>query len=169
MWSGLSSCARAGRRADGFTFVEVLIATALFTGALAGVVQLVVMASRSTVVSRDISYASALASQKLHALSSDDPAALTLSPPDAWMRTAGGDVEYLDAAGRVLAVRGAPPGGAIYVRRWSITPLADDLTGGVAFQVSVGRLRRRPLDGMPADALPWDVARVVGVRTGRVP
>jgi hypothetical protein len=169
MWPRLLLCVRRSLRCDGSTLVEVLVATALFTGGLAGVAQLFALVSRSTVVSRDISYASASAAQKLNELASDELALLTVSSPDAWMRTESDHVEYLDTSGRVVAVSGAPPGAAIYVRRWSITPLPGDATGGVVLQVSVGRLRRQPSDEVIADALPSEVARVVGIRTGTAP
>jgi|CXWL01.1.fsa_nt_gi prepilin-type N-terminal cleavage/methylation domain-containing protein len=168
MWAYLFSHPRRYRRVDGFTLVEVLVAIALFSSGLALVTQLVVLVSRSTVASRDMSYASALASQKLSQLATVAVVGLTPSPPDAWMRTAG-NVEYLDSAGGVLSASASPPNSAVYIRRWSVTPLTGDVTGGVVLQVSAGRLRRQPLGGMPADARPSEVARVVGVRTGTVP
>jgi len=165
----LCGCAPPGRRADGFTLLEVLVATAVVVGGLASAAQLVVLTARSTVASRDTSYAGTLALQKLSELATDDLARVMPSPPDAWMHTADGHVEYLDAAGTTLASNGQPPGATLYIRRWSVTPLAGDSTGGVVLVVSVGRLHRQILDGMPAAAAPSAVARVVGIRTGRVP
>jgi hypothetical protein len=141
----------------------------LFTGGVAAVVQLVLLVSRATISARDASYAGLLASQKLSELTTDDRGSIAASPPDAWMRSASGHVEYLDSTGVVVASGGLPPGSAIYIRRWSATPVASDVTGGFLLQVAVGRLRRHWLTGMVADALPSDVSRVVGVRTRTVP
>jgi len=156
-------------RPAGFTLVEVLIATVLFTGALSGVVQLLLLVSRTTISARDASYAGLLASQKLSELTTDDRGSLAASAPDAWMRSTTGHFEYLDPTGVVVAAGGMPPGNTLYVRRWSVTPLAGDATGGILLQVAVGRLHRDWLTGAPAEARPSDVARVVGVRTGTVP
>ena len=155
------------RLTTGFTLAEVLVATTLLSGGLAAVAQLVALVSRSTIVSRDISYARTLAAQKLSELAYADLAGLAVSPPDAWMRSVE-NVEYLDSGGALLAAGGLPAGDAVYVRRWSVTPLPADVTGGVVFQVSAGRLRRQP-GGELVDARPFEVARVVGVRTRVVP
>jgi prepilin-type N-terminal cleavage/methylation domain-containing protein len=161
--------ARRGRPAHGFTLLEVLAATALLSGVLAGIPQLFLLASRATTVSRDISFASVLAVQKLSELSTEDIASTPPTSPDAWMRTTEGHVDYLDSAGRVLSAGGVPPGGAVFVRRWSVTPLVGDTSGGVLLQVSAGRLQRDPATGSAADASPFDVARIVGLHTGTVP
>jgi type II secretory pathway pseudopilin PulG len=156
-------------RSAGFTLVEVLIATMLFTAALSAVVQLLLLVSRAAISARDASYAGLLASQKLSELTTDDRGSLVASPPDAWMRSTTGHIEYLDSTGVVVGTGAVPPGNSLYVRRWSVTPLASDVTGGILLQVAVGRLHRDWLSGAPADAHPFDVARVVGVRTGTVP
>ena len=153
----------------GFTLVEVLVATMLFTGGLSAVVQLVLMVSRATIAARDTSYTALLASQKLSELMTDERSVMAVSPPDAWMRSVNGHTEYLDSTGAVAAVAGMPPGSALYIRRWSVTPAPGDATGGMLLQVSTGRLYRQRLTGMPADAIPSDVSRVIGVRTGTVP
>ena len=154
MWARLLSDARRSRLSDGFTLVEVLVATALFSGGLVAVAQLVVLVSRSTLASRDLSYASILASQKLSELETDDVAGIALTLPDTWKRTAAGSVEYLGAAGELLSANGPPPDDAIYARRWSVTPLTGDPSGGVMLQVSAGRLRRQLLGSVPMDAAP---------------
>jgi prepilin-type N-terminal cleavage/methylation domain-containing protein len=154
-----------GTSANGFTLVEVLVATAVLSIGVLAIGHLAVLSAMSNGRSRDASYAALLASQKLHELDADVVPALPLSAPDAWMRSAEPTTELLDAAGHVLA---DDAGSAIYVRRWSVTPIPGDPAGGIALQVSVGRLRRDSANAV-ADAVPWEVARVVGVRTGVVP
>jgi prepilin-type N-terminal cleavage/methylation domain-containing protein len=153
----------------GFTLVEVLVAMLLLTGAVAAVLQVIVLTARTTIDARDMSYAGWMATQKLHQLLSDDLSSLAPSSPDAWRRTEAGHIEYLDSAGRVLGAIGLPPGSALYLRRWSVTAVAGDASGGVLVQVAAGRLHRQLATGMPRDARPTEVARVVGVRTGTVP
>ena len=156
------------RQSDGFTLVEVLVATALFSGALVALFGLVLLVSRSTVASRDTSYAASLSAQKLNELASGEAPGLPLSSPDAWMRTTSGNVEYLDSSGHVLATSGVP-GSALYVRRWSTTPLGGDSSGGVVFQVSTDRLHRQWPTGLVEDAQPSEVARVIGIWTRTLP
>ncbi len=166
-WSMCGTRGSAGH--GGFTLVEVLVATALFSSGLVAVAQLTVLVSRSNVASRDTSASSLFSSQKLNELSTDELASIVLSSPDAWMREASATTEYLDSAGTVVPAVGSPPGNAVYIRRWSVTPLVADVTGGVVIQVSTERVRRRLLDGLAADALPLDAARVIGIRMQGMP
>jgi prepilin-type N-terminal cleavage/methylation domain-containing protein len=169
MQTRLFSGTRHVPRASGFTLLEVLAATALLGGVLSGIAHLFLLTGRATLASRDMSYASVLASQKLNELATSDLVSMAPTSPDAWMRSTTGHVEYLDSAGGVLSAGGAPPGDALFIRRWSVTPLAGDASGGVLFQVSAGRLHRNPAGGSAEDALPFGVARVVGIHTGLVP
>lgn len=156
------------RCADGFTLIEVLVATALLTGAAVGVAQGAAMVVRSNIAARDVSYAGVLASQKLAELLAD-AGALMPTAPDGWAHATAGNIDFLDPAGAVVAAGGSLPDGAIYVRRWSITSLPGDPGGGLVVQVSAGRLRRSAGAGVLEDATPSEVARVIGVRTGVVP
>lgn len=158
--SGLRGC-------SGFTLVEALTATAILSGAVMAVAQLSVLSSRSNLQSRDISYANVLASQKLAELSARAVSDLTPTSADAWAQATAGALDYLDGHGAVVTP-GDVDALAIYVRRWSITPIAGDTTGGVVIEVSAGRVHRLP-SGVVADAEAFDVARVVGVRTARLP
>lgn len=159
---------RVVRQAQGFTLLEVLVATAVVSCGVMAVAQFSVLATSSTIAARDLSYEGVLAAQKLAELQTIALPGLNLTGADAWMRGAGA-AEYLDAGGAVVSSGGFPPGSARYVRRWSITPLVVDPTGGVAIQVSTGRMRRAPVTGSVEDARPHETARVVAIRTGTVP
>ena len=112
-------------RRSGFTLLEVMVALALLTGALLAVAQLLVVAARAAVLSRDVTTATCLAGQKMEQLrglawgfdidggTSDDadsdvagwPDAVTggtglsRSPPGSLGSNVAGFVDYLDEAG----------------------------------------------------------------------
>ncbi len=156
------------RNTDGFSLIEVLVAMALLAGALASVAQIVVLVSASTMAARHATFASVLAAQKLSQLHSQPLTELGLSAPDAWMRSTPGFVEFLNGGGESLGWSDPPPANTIYVRRWSVTPLAGDPAGGVVLQVSTGPLRWHP-EGSSPETRSHELARVVGVKTRLVP
>ena len=149
----------------GFTLLETLVATLLFSSAVAGVAQVIVLGTAANLAARDMTQQNILAAQKLNELVTAELASLVPSSPDAWLRTSAGYIEYLDRFGVVVSTSISPPSGAMYIRRWSITPLPSDPAGGVALQVGVSRVRVDS-NGSVADALPFASARVIGIRTG---
>lgn len=151
---------------QGFTYVEVLVALAIFTGSLASLAQLSGLAVRSNLASRDRSYETRLATQKLAELQAEPLESLTPSSADAWMRTTAGAMDALDQMGRVVS--GTPLTGAVYVRRWSVLRLPGDTSGATAVQVSVERLRK-DASGVVRDAGRADVVRVVAMKSRLVP
>ena len=114
----------------GFSLLEAVIAAGMVAGAFAALAQLLAMSIASNTSARSSSAATVLAGQKMEQLRALPWGALT---PGG---TLGGDVDYLDLAGNVLAERGARPPGTVYERRWSVQPAAGG-GGGLALQVRV--------------------------------
>jgi prepilin-type N-terminal cleavage/methylation domain-containing protein len=132
---------------QGFSLIEVLVATTVFVVALASLAELFTLAIRSNLASRTVTDATVLAQQKveeLRALSwglsleglpvadttfdtaSDQPTGgtgLSPSPPLALAENTAGFVDYVDRLGVKLGGGSQAPAGAIYTRRWAIEPL----------------------------------------------
>jgi type II secretory pathway pseudopilin PulG len=132
----------------GFSLLEAVIAAGMVAGAFAALAQVLAISIASNVSARSGSAATVLAVQKLEQLRAVPWGALT---PGG---TLGGDIDYLDLAGNVLAEGGARPPGTVYVRRWSVQPAAGGAEG-LALQVRV--------TGGNNDA------RLVTIRTRRAP
>ena len=129
--------------ASGFTLVETLIATGVLVTAIAGLAQLFALSVRFTRDSAQFGAALVAAQDKLESLralrfSYDDNGALLTdgrlqpSPPTSLSENVAGYVDWLDDAGNVVAA-----GGASYVRRWRITPIATDDPAAIAIDVCV--------------------------------
>lgn len=140
--------------ARGFSLIETLVAVALLATAAVSLAQLAGLAVRSNLASRDRTYATVLAQQKLESLAAIDADALTASPAAALDADTPGWVDYISGAGHVLGGQGRPRNTA-YVRRWSVEPLAE-LPGRVwVVQVVVAR--------------PPESVRLATLRTRRTP
>jgi type II secretory pathway pseudopilin PulG len=185
------------RTTDGFSLVEVLIATTVLVAALAGLAQLFGVASGANSSAKATTYATILAQQKMEQLRSlafavdadghpvtdvdtdttsvnevpTGGTGLRPSPAGALTENSVGYVDYLDAAGESLGGLAAlPPSGARYVRRWSIDPLPSNPRDTVVLQVVVALVRDRAPAGLRIGALPRlpDEVRIVSVRTRNV-
>ena len=159
------------RTARGFTLVEVLIALALFVTIATGVAQLVAVATRAMRTAREQTMAVMLASGKMDqlrvlewtyeradpgdpiversdrstdlttgAMSGGGPG-LSVSPSDALASTAEGFADYLDDRGRWVGRGAAVPPTAVFIRRWSIRPLAASPDRTLVIQVLVTTVR----------------------------
>jgi prepilin-type N-terminal cleavage/methylation domain-containing protein len=176
--------------AAGFTLVEVLAALALIGVGAAGVAGLLTVSMHAGATARHRTSVTTLAMQKVEQLRSlswsvdaagsglavsdlttdtsvDPPAGggggLSASPPSALVANTPGYVDFLDGGGTWLAGGASPPAGAVYVRRWSVSPLARDPQGSVVVQVLVTTLARDRAAGAAAASqgrLP-DAARLV--------
>jgi prepilin-type N-terminal cleavage/methylation domain-containing protein len=156
---------RPGAAEQGFSLLEVLVATTVFTVAVAGLAEICVIASRANSTARAITAASMLAASKMEQLRAltwgfDEFAAplgdfttdltvspempnvgvgLSPSPPAALARNTAGYCDFLDAAGHWLSGGAVPPAGAVFVRRWSIEPLPSRPADTLVLQVMVTR------------------------------
>jgi hypothetical protein len=126
------------RTEEGTTLVEAIVAIGILAGAVVALAGLASVATRTSAMARERSLATALALQKLEALSWD-VSALATSPASAWAADTPGFVEFLDARGNIVGGRG----GGAYVRRWSVAPLASD-SNLLAIQVLVAACRTPP-------------------------
>jgi type II secretory pathway pseudopilin PulG len=138
---------------SGFTLLEVLIALGLFVAIAIGVAQLTGIATRAARLSRDHSSAIILAASKMDQLGalewsyestapgdppiprtdvttnlsaagiSNDGSGLQPSPVNSLRQNTPPFVDYLDRDGRWVGNGPDPPPAAVFVRRWSITPL----------------------------------------------
>jgi prepilin-type N-terminal cleavage/methylation domain-containing protein len=184
----------------GFTLVEVLVALAIVTCAAAGLAGLVTVAVRAAEVARSLTSCTTLAVQKMEQLkaltwsfadagvvsppvsdtttdlSSDPPTGggrgLAPSPSGVLDRNTPGYVDFLDRDGRWVGTGVTPPAPAVFIRRWSVTPLPADPDDSLMLQVLVTRVVvERGLATGPGDPrlpLPGD-ALLATVSTRRRP
>lgn len=173
----------------GFSLIEVLISLGILSVIALGVAQLFAASTKANWVARGQTSSTALAEQKLEQLRSltwgfdlqgqglpvsDTTTNLAVTPPtasggglnpspaDSLDANRTGYFDYLDANGAWVGTGGAaPPGGAAFLRRWSIQPLPTNPNNTLVLQVLVSPVsneqsrtvttgtRRR----MPGDAL----------------
>jgi prepilin-type N-terminal cleavage/methylation domain-containing protein len=111
---------------EGFSLVEVIIASTLLTIGLLAAVQLFGRCTLTNATAHAVTQATLLAVEKMEQLRSrsiDDPS-LAPSPPDALLTSVDA---YSDR-----------PGGS-YVRRWSVEPLPSFPEDGVVIRVVVSK------------------------------
>jgi type II secretory pathway pseudopilin PulG len=110
-------------RERGFSLVEALIATSLLAGAIVTLAQLVGAAAHSGSAARARAATTWMAEQKMEQLR---------ALPWAAIAAARDEIDYLDESGNVRCPReNAPCGEAVYVRRWSATPMR--FSAGILF------------------------------------
>jgi type II secretory pathway pseudopilin PulG len=155
---------RQGAPDRGFSLVEALIASLLIATAVVGLAQLVALAARQSLASRQAASALSIAQAKLEQLRraawTYDAAGgrvssgvLSVSPLQSLREDADGYVDFLDVFGQVVA---PPVAVAHFARRWAIAPLAPVDVDTLLLQVCV--FAGPPFDGTPA-------ACVAGIRT----
>jgi prepilin-type N-terminal cleavage/methylation domain-containing protein len=120
----------------GFSLLETLVAVSVVAVALASLTQLVAISVHAGARARRSSMASVLAQEKLEALWSLG-AALVSQPATSLDVNPPGLCDFLDEHGRSLGTGSTPPAGAVYVRRWSITPVSADPAASFLLQVAV--------------------------------
>jgi type II secretory pathway pseudopilin PulG len=166
--------------ARGFSVLETLVATTILAVAVSGLAHLFVLAARANTIAAAMTAVTLAAQQKMEELrgltfrvdaagNAVTDAGLTASPADALDVDRDGYCDFVDRFGRILAGHPAPPGAAVYVRRWSIEPLADDPGGTLVLQVRVVRAGIRPAAALAVHARMQDEARFVAVRTRKGP
>jgi type II secretory pathway pseudopilin PulG len=101
-------------REDGFSLIEVLIASMLVIVALASLAQLFVVAMSANRHAKSVTVATILArekSEEISAIAGDG------------IHSSAGVADFVDAHGRNLGTGILPPPGTAYIRRWSLLPL----------------------------------------------
>lgn len=169
-----------------------MIALGLMATALVTLAQMFGLSTRSNVSSRNTTYAAVLAEQKMEELRAltwgFDSAGLPLSdattntavspetptggrgldpsPQSALQENTSGYVDYVDGYGNKVGTGStAPPGDAVYTRRWSITPLPTNPNNTLIIQVLVTKNRSRGAADEGAVARLPEEARLVTVKT----
>lgn len=156
--------ARFNSNSRGFSLVEVLVAMGLLTAVSMGVAQLFALTTRANVTAKGSTSTTSLAEQKLEQLRSltwgfdlagqglplsDTTTNLTVTPPthdgsglnpspaDSLEQNTAGFVDFLDGGGAWVGTGDTPPASAVYIRRWSITPLPTNPNNTLVIQVLV--------------------------------
>ena len=194
---GWACPAEAGREAqsaseDGFSLIEVLIATVILTTALTALAQLFTISTRANSNAKATTYAALLAQQKMEQLRgltlgfdmlglrlTDTTSDITVvpelpvggtglspSPANTLGTNTSGFCDFLDKSGTSLGTGTIVPAGAVYIRRWSIEPLPTKPEDTLVLQVLVTRYRDRGSadTALGIRRLP-DEARIVSVKT----
>jgi hypothetical protein len=151
------------------SLLESLVACTILTVGVLSLAQLFALAAALNVSSRQTSHAAVLAAQKIEELRTVG-AVLMPSPPSALSENTAGYVDYVDRTGDTVGAGSTvPPDGAVYIRRWSIDPLATDPLSTVVIQVFVTPHRERPGSSGAVRHSPGEVRLVTAARTRRAP
>jgi prepilin-type N-terminal cleavage/methylation domain-containing protein len=179
------------RYAQGFSLIEVLVATAILTIGVTALAQLVTIAMRVNASARATTSAVLLAQAKMEQLRSlawgvdangapisdltSDVAAmpdassggvgLTPSPPDALVAMRAGYYDFVDSSGHALGGGGAPPADARYLRRWSIEPVDAFAESTLTLRVRVTRVQGSASGAVIGASRQPDEARLVSIKT----
>jgi hypothetical protein len=162
-----SQSANRRASSDGFALLEVLVASGLLVAIAVGVSQIAGRAVRASVEARVRTMASVAAVQKMEQLRAltwsevYDPSAglfgalsdlttdlsvepasgagrgLSASPSGTLDANVPPYVDYLDGTLTWLASGATPPAAAVYIRRWSVQPLAPDPGNTLLLEVVV--------------------------------
>jgi len=151
---------------------------------------LFVIAVRSNLESRSLTYATVLAQQKLEQLQAltwgydphglpvsdtttdtavsperaDGGTGLSRSPTTSLRENTPGFVDYIDQFGRALGGGPEAPPGTVYVRRWAIQPLPADPDNALAMEVRVTRAIASTA-ARQGGAMPLADARVMTIKS----
>jgi hypothetical protein len=167
-----------------------MVATGIMAAALVTLAQLFGVATRTNIGSRNTTYASVLAEQKIEELRSltwgfdslglpisdtstntgvypetQDGVGLTPSPLTALSEDTTGYVDYVDQFGNKMSKSDKDKGNGVYTRRWSITPLPTNPNNTLILQVLVTRLAARGAANEGNVARLPEEARLVTVKT----
>jgi hypothetical protein len=150
-------------RRDGIALVEILVALALLTGAAVTLAALFIVGARTAWLARVGTMTTLLAAQKMEQLrglawgfgeggedqvdvdtdastwpeSPSGGTGLRPSPTGALTSNVPGFVDYADVGGAWIGAGPAPPPDTVYVRRWSIEPLAESPVDTLVLRVVV--------------------------------
>ena len=100
-------------RADGFSLVEVMVATCVLAVAVASLVQLSLLAQAANRAAALVTVAAVLAQNKMEQLRGS-----------SWPEASNSCCEYFDAHGRPLPGGAGLPVGTAFVQRWTVDPVA---------------------------------------------
>jgi prepilin-type N-terminal cleavage/methylation domain-containing protein len=180
---------------DGFSLLEMLVATTIMTVAVAGLAEMFALATHANASARTTTYMAVLAQQKMEQLrglmwgfdalglpvtdTTTDVTALpgttgggrglSLSPANSLGTNTDGYCDFVDAFGRTLGGGTTPPAGTAYIRRWSIEALPTNPDNTIVMQVLVTRAGTpNGADTSKTAARAPGQARLVSVKTRKV-
>jgi type II secretory pathway pseudopilin PulG len=168
------------RTAPGFSLLETVVALGLSVTLLGTLFPVYWHVTRGALLAHTHSVSTMLAAQRLEQLRSlafrfdegpagperftdlstgfsgaaagADGTGLSPSPPGTLLVATPGYVDYLDEHGRWLGTGTAVPGGAVFVRRWAVTPSLSTPQDGVLLQVVVAAVADESRGGPRTDA-----------------
>lgn len=94
-----------------------------------------------------------------------DGAGLSPSPAGSLDTNTPGYVDFLDERGQWIGTGEQPPNGTVFVRRWSVSPLAENPGETLVLQVVVTTLQREARRTSEAPGPLLDETRLVSVKT----
>jgi type II secretory pathway pseudopilin PulG len=151
-------------KAAGFSVIEVLVATTIVMVGVGALAALSVVSTARNAAAHSTTMTLLLAEQKMEHLRGAD---VGPSPAGTLSSNTVGWVDYLDATGKPLGVvSDTPPAAAMYIRRWSVEPVAANAGETIVLQVLVTTHRNRGSADVPVDVrrLP-DETRLVSAKT----
>jgi type II secretory pathway pseudopilin PulG len=175
----------------GFSMAETVVAVGIMTSALLTLAQLFAMAVAANTASKNTTFATILAEQKLEQLralawgfdreglpitdttsdTSVDPetpnggTGLSPSPGTSLGENTSGWVDWVNRDGQIVGNAETQPQGAVYVRRWSVEPLPTNPNNTIIIQVLVSRIRDRGAADEGRVARLAEEARVMTIKT----
>jgi len=140
---------------DGFTLIETVVATGILVTALAGIAQLLALSVRSTRDAGSQSAALMAAQDKVEVLRAlaftYDAAGAPVTAPELAVRNSlsleedtAEAVDFVDAHGAIV-IDEDESNGAVFTRRWRITPLDAFVPDAIVIEVCVFH---SPADGL---------------------
>jgi prepilin-type N-terminal cleavage/methylation domain-containing protein len=150
----------------GFTLVETLIAISITTVALSALAQLFIISTQANADARRSTFASILATQKIEQLRGLGVDLAAQGSPSLSTDIPGA-CDFLDEYGRSLGTGSSPLPGTVYIRRWSVEPIAPDPNTFVIQVAVFPRMWRGAVDPAAPDARPFGGAQIVTVKTRR--
>ena len=135
--------------------------------AITALAQLFVIAAQADANARRASFASILATQKIEELRSLG-ADLTRQGSPSLTADIAGACDFLDEYGRSLGSGSSPLPGTVYIRRWSVEPIASDPDTFVVQVAVFPHVWRSGLNPASPDARAFGGAQIVTVKTLRV-
>jgi prepilin-type N-terminal cleavage/methylation domain-containing protein len=150
-------------RERGFSLLEVLCAMTILVIGLAALAQLLTLSTRVNHSAKTTTVATVVAAQKMEEMLSDT--GLSPSPADSLKRNTSGYCDFVDRSGRQLGSGPSPPGGTVYIRRWSAEPLPADPANTLVLQVLVTARTNRGVDDTAGVRRLPDEARLISLKT----
>jgi prepilin-type N-terminal cleavage/methylation domain-containing protein len=148
---------------EGFSLVEVMVATTLLALSLTALAELFAISVNNNAVAKNGTFTAVLAAQKMEQLRGCTD--LAPSSANTLQANTDGYVDYLDPNGNALGGGTVIPNNTAYIRRWYIEPLPTSSNNTVVLQVLVTRRRDRGAADAGSVIRAPEEARLITVKT----